>query len=94
MTKYGPYTSPKLKAPDYALQTVLRYAGAPAALPFAEMDLYNTVFGLDSNWLPDNAKVAYRHVWKYIDANGTEVYGAVSDSRQMFNNNSTFIRAV
>lgn len=85
MTQYGPYTSPKLKDPDYRLQTVLRYAGAPAALPFRDMVLSNTTGGLDADWLPEDAKVAYRHVWKYIDANGTEVYGAVSDSRQILN---------
>lgn len=87
MTKYGPYTSPKLRDEDYELQTVMRYAGAPAALPFNDLTITATTGGLDADWLPDTAKVAYRHVWKYIDANGTEVYGAVSDSRQAYNQN-------
>lgn len=70
MTKYGSYVSPKLSGQDYSIQTTMRYAGAPAALPFNDIVTTNTIGNYDADWLPDDAKVAYRHVWKYVDANG------------------------
>lgn len=90
----GVFSSPTLdNAEDQILvnlstyQTNLRRTGCPAAIPFDDIFLFNTTAPptYNSDFLPVNARVAYRHVWKYIDANGAVIYGAVSDRWEIQN---------
>lgn len=93
---YGIYSSPKIEddriigSTDETIQTILKYAGAPAGLPIVPNSmggsfLIDTAATYNANWLADDAAVAYRHVWKYIDVNGKEIYGAVSDWKKVIN---------
>lgn len=63
----------------------MRRCGCPAAVPFFDIVLEDTIATYNANWLDEGEKVAYRHVWKYTDANGTVSYGAVSDQMQLEN---------
>ena len=84
-TELGVYCSPKLRNDQGAgtlstIQTQLRRAGCPSALPLKGLALFNGAT-YNSNWLAQTEMVAYRNVWKYVDANGSVSYGAVSDIR-------------
>lgn len=92
-SKIGVMSSPKLSVDETingtalsTLQTTLRRAGCPAALPFKSIIDTSTIGSYDYNFLPDKTSVAYRHVWKYTDQNGIDIYGAVSDWFQLTNN--------
>jgi len=90
-TKLGIYASPKLETDQLinnrleSIQTKIQYSGAPPALPLLSLAVLDTAATYNSNWLPNNSSAAYRHVWKYIDVNGIEVYGAPSDWKQIKN---------
>lgn len=91
-SKIGILSSPKLSVDEYVsstflstLQTRMRRTGCPAALPFKSIVDVSTIGSYDYNYLPDKTSVAYRHVWKYTDQNGIDVYGAVSDWFQLTN---------
>jgi len=83
--KNGVYCSPKMEEDELvginleSIQTKMKLAGCPCALPFASGTVTDTTSTYASNWLLAGESVAYRHFWKYTDENGRESYGEVSD---------------
>ena len=94
----GVLSSPKLDTDEYTgsnldtIQTTLYKAGVMRALPFfSALTVDLTAYA--NNWLPNAAKVAYVHVWKKINTNGTIVYGPPS-SRVVVTNSAGAARGV
>lgn len=99
-SKRGVYVLPKIEnTPTTSLSDLIlgiesKQAGCPAALPFRSLITTDTTATYNANWIGPKCSVAYRYVWKYVDANGTQVYGQVSDRFSIINTETVNFRAI